>query len=384
MFRYRKKLVRQKPLVPLYFSLMLGTIVAGCDSQAEAPVAQAQAPMAMPVAVQTVAYENIPLTVDVVGETQSVGDIGVYARISGHIEAIRYTEGQGISKGQPMFELDPAPFELALESAKAQLAQASVLVKQTQHEEQRLKALRQQNAVSQRDYDTAKYAFESAEASLKVAEANVKKAQLDISYAKIKAPITGVAGKALKQTGDYVAPGSGQLLAKVVQLDPIRVVFGLAESEKVALNLHDAATVGATQVQLVNTEGNVAADQGLITYIAPQISTTKATLEVRAEFANSDQSWLPGQFVRVRLVSPKQRQAVLIPQTAVMQGEQGHFVYVVDSENQAAIRLVKTGDWVGERWIILDGLKSGDQVITSNLLKLRPGAPVSVAAQGGR
>ncbi len=352
-------------------------LLTGCQQEPQSAQA-AQAPSAMPVSVQVVAAVELPLVIEAVGQTESANEVAVHARVSGMIERQQYQEGATIEVGAPMFVLEKVPYEIPLAKARANLAQKTVLRDQARSEEQRLKALTSTNAVSEREYDAARFAAELAAANILLAEAEVREAELNLSYTEVMAPASGIAGRALQTTGNLVSTAGDTLLTHIIQVDPIRVQFSLSESDVDAVRgslLSDNAT---SKVNLVLGDGQAYPHVGQLNFTASEIDARFGTLRLRAEFPNPDMSLLPGQFVRVKLTSPVSRSVVLIPKAVVMQSDQGFFVYVVSEQQTAAIRPIETGRWEGDQWVVLKGLTPGDQVITDNLLKLRPGAPIMV------
>lgn len=363
----------QQRLFPWILTLLLSTQLSGCFWQEEAHAnasdsANSRPPL--PVNVLTMQSSKVPIQTEVIGNIEGKREIEVFARANGLIEQQLYQEGQPIKAGAPMFQLEREPYEIPLAQAKANLAQQSVQAEQAQNEEKRLSKLLKQNAISQREYDTAHYAAKLAQANILAAKAKVREAELNLSYTRVTAPVSGIAGRALQSVGSYMQTGANTPLTSIVQLDPIWVRFSLSEQD--FARIKDETN---TRVELMLDDGQQYPHPGTLNFTAAALDGRLGTLELRAEFTNPKQQLLPGKFVRVRLTTAQQRDAMLVPQSAVMQSEQGHFVYVI-SDDKATIRPIETGAWVGQQWTVLSGLQNGDQVIIDNLLKLRPGAPV--------
>jgi membrane fusion protein (multidrug efflux system) len=376
----------------LFLSVLLAAVLSGCDrgdSAARAATAP-QAPPAVPAKVREMKPQNVPIVLDAVGQVQGSKEVEVRARVGGILLKRLYNEGQRVQAGAPLFQIDPAPYEIALQQARAQLAQEQARQEQTQREAGRLKELAEQKAISQKEFDDAVSAQKLSAASLQAAEARVREAQLNLSYTKVTAPVSGVTGRIVRSEGSLVSPGADSLLTTIVQVDPVWVRFSIAESDVAKLpgRRLDAASA---DVRLILNDGSEYPIKGRINFSAAQIDPRLATKELRAEFDNPRGRVLPGDFVRVRMTGGEYKNAFLVPQSAVFQTEQGHFMFVLDPENKATIRPVQTGEWIGSDWLIQGGLKPGDRVVLDNLLKLRPGASDAPqhadagppAAQGG-
>ncbi len=352
------------------------------------------------VATLTAAPRDIPLTVELVGRTEGSREVEVRARVSGILEKRTYAEGSSVKRGEVLFVIDPAPYEIALAHARAALAEQQAAVQQAQRNADRLEALAKQNAVSRRVGDDALSTLDSAKAALLAAQANVKEAELNLSYTQVTASIGGIAGRALHSEGSLVtAATDSSLLTSVTQSDPLWVRFAVSDTEYAAL--HDAAaraaddgqtqggkrtapTSSALAVTLLRRNGEPYPTQGQLNFTGSQIDRQLGTVELRAEFPNPGLSILPGEYLRVRLFGGAQS-AIAVPQTAVLQNQKGPFVWIVNDKQQAEQRVVQTGAWIGSDWQIRSGLKEGDTVIVDNLQRLKPGQAVQAhAAQVAR
>jgi membrane fusion protein, multidrug efflux system len=364
-------------VVPV-LALSLAAALSGCDrgdSAARAATAP-QGPPAVPAKVREMRPQNVPIVLEAVGQVQGSKEVEVRARVTGILQKRLYNEGQRVRAGAPLFQIDPAPYEIALQQARAQLAQEQARQEQTRREAGRLKELAEQKAISQKEFDDATSAQKLSAASLQAAEARVREAELNLSYTRVTAPVSGVTGRIVRSEGSLVSPGADSLLTTLIQIEPVWVRFSLSESDLAKLpgRKFDA---GTADVRLILADGSVYPVRGRINFAAAQIDPRLATQELRAEFDNPRGRVMPGDFVRVRMTGGEYKNAYLVPQSAVFQTEKGHFVFVLDPENKATIRPVQTGEWVGSDWLIQGGLKPGDRVVLDNLLKLRPGAPVS-------
>ena len=359
--------------------LVAAGLVAGC-ARTDTPAA---APASVAVAVSTIKAEirKVPIVVDVVGRTEGSREVEIRARVSGILEKQTYVEGNSVRAGAQLARIDPAPFELALAQARSALAQERARNEQARREADRLKGLIAQKAISQREFDDASTALKSSAAALETAETRVREAELNLSYTSVNAPIAGITGRAQRSEGNLVnAANETSLLTTITQTDPIWVRFALSDAEHALLR---AARGRGIEVRLMKGDGKLYARAGRLNFTASSVDARLGTVQLRAEFSNPALELLPGQFVHVLLTTGAQ-EAILIPQTAVLQGDQGRFVWTVNSEGKAAPRPVQAGNWLGKDWVILGGLKSGDTVAIDNLLKLRPGTPVQLVQPGVR
>lgn len=371
-----------KRALPLLLALALTATACSEQPQGQAGGGAGGAPRAMPVTVVQAQPTQVPLTIESVAQTEGAREVEVRARVGGILEERLYEEGARVKEGQPLFRIDPEPLEIALAKARAALAERRAQQQKARRDVERLKGLVEQDAISRMEYEDAVSAAELAEAGVASAEAAVREAELNHSYATVTAPVSGITGEALKSEGSLVAPGAEGLLTTIVQVNPIWVSFSLATSElaQVPGGALTRETVKGVELLLPNGEAYPA--KGRLNFAASRIDPRLGTLQLRAEFPNTEGRLLPGQFVRVRLLLGQQEGAFLVPQQAVQQTPQGAFVYVVGPDGTAQNRPVQAGEWRGDKWVILDGLQAGEQVIVDNLIKLRPGAPVAPQPAG--
>lgn len=331
----------------------------------------------LPVTTMQVETKPLPLVLELVGRTEGSKEVELRARVSGILQQQVYAEGTAVKDGAVLFNIDPASFEIALAHARAALAQEQARNQQARRTAERLKALAAQNAASQRESDDALSAVEASDAAILAAQANVREAQLNLSYTKVVAPISGIAGRAFHSEGSLVTAGTeSSLLTTVTQTHPVWVRFALSATEYDALRERtDTSDPGALSVVLLRKDGTPYPMQGHVNFAGSAVDTNLGTVQLRAEFPNPDLTLLPGEYLRVRLSGGAQP-GVAVPQTAVLQGDKGPFVWIVNTDNQAEQRVVQTGAWIGDEWQIHAGLTEGDTIILDNLLKLEPGGPV--------
>jgi len=312
---------------------------------------KAAALTAVPVSVVQLAPKAVPIVFEAVARTEGSKEVQIRARVSGILERQLYSEGDAVKAGAQLFLIDRAPLEIDLQQARAALAQERARQEQAQQDLERLKGLADRRAISQREADQAATGLKQAVAAAQLAEARVRQSELNLSYASVNAPIGGITGRAQQSIGSLVTPSTdSSLLTTLTQADPIWVRFALPEP-------------------------------GRLNFSSSSVDSSLGTVQMRAELPNPRLQLLPGQYVRVQVVAGTQ-QALVVPQSAVMQNEGGRFVWIVGAEGKAAQRQIKVGSWVGDDWVVLEGLKEGDTVIVDNLLRLRPGTAVKLQAKG--
>jgi membrane fusion protein (multidrug efflux system) len=359
-------------------AVMLSMLVTACGQQKQEGAAGAAMP-ALPVSVVEMKPTSVPIRAEAVAQTEGAKEVEVRPRVGGILLKKLFQEGEPIKTGQVMFQIDPVPFQIAVQQAEAQLAQQKARITQTQREADRLKGLLDTQSISQREYDNAVSDNAVATASLLQYEALLREAKLNLSYTSVTAPTSGIAGRFQFSEGALVSANTS-LLTTIVQLSPIWVRFSLSDSE--LANLGGKLTNQSVKnVQLVLSDGTEFSESGKLNFSASEIDPALGTQQLRAVFDNANRSLLPGQFVRARVTTGTRDGVFIIPQTAVLTGDQGKFVYVAEKDASgkevANIRPIQEGNWEGENWIVLGGLKEGDKVVVDNLIKIRPGAPVA-------
>lgn len=332
----------------------------------------------MAVSLLAVQASKVPVIIEIVGTLEGLREVEVRARVAGSLQQQLYTEGEPVAAGQPLFRIERAPFEIAVDAARAALAQAESRAEQARRENTRLASLVAERAISQREADDAGSTLKTADAAVLAARAQLRDAQLSLGYTDITAPIAGVAQRAQRSVGSLVNPAADSgLLTTLVQVDPIRVRFALSESEAAQLRQGKGR-----QLRLIGPDGQPAKELGRLDFSGSVVDRSLGTVQMRAELPNPGRTWLPGQFVRAQLITGEQ-DGFLLPQAAVMSGDQGRFVWIMGADGKAQQRPVQAGPWQGQNWVIRSGLAAGDRVITDNLIKLRPGAPVQPAPPPG-
>ena len=359
-------------------------LLAACSGKEQAPAGPPGGAMPpLPVTALEMQPTRVETSVEAVAQTEGAREVEVRARVGGILEKRVFEEGSPVKAGQALYQIDRPPLETAVAQARAQLAEAKARVEQTQREAARLKGLLAQQAISQREYDTASSDNSVAQAAVQAAQAALRQAELNLSYATVTAPVGGITGRSVVSEGTLLATGGGTLLTTVVQVNPMWVRFSIPEGELNAAMPEGRFKPQAIRgVELVLPDGSSYPLRGKLNFAASQIDPKLGTLQLRGEFANPEGRLLPGQFVRARLITGEQSGVFKVPQAAVVQTDKGPIVMTVGADNKVEPRPVKTGQWSGADWVVLGGLKAGDKVIIDNLMKARPGTTVAPHAPG--
>lgn len=361
----------------------LSLLLVGC----ERPKATGMEPPpsgAVPISVESVKIGDLPAILEANGQTQAFNTVQVYSRVSGYLKKRNYTEGSKVSQGDVLFTIDPSDFINSRDSAKAALMQAEASYENAKAVLARVKPLAETNAASKQELDNAIANERTAAAAVASAKAALSQAELNLGYTKIKAPVSGFVDKSKIDVGTYISAGTNGLLTTVYQTDPMYVNFSFSENQRVAYQNAIASgrlvapKDGKYEVELTMSDGTVLNRSGKIDFTAPFFDTATGTMGYRAIFKNSDARLVPGQFVRVRVKGLVWKNAVFVPQKAVLTGEKGKFVYVYEANNTVSARAIQIGEWVDKNVVVTSGLAGGEKIAVDGLVKLKPGALVTV------
>lgn len=352
--------------------------VSGCSSEHQTAV-QAPAPL---VRVVTLERKNVPLTDQYVGQTAGSLSVQVRAQVGGILKKRNYKEGDFVKQGQLLFEIDPDTYRAALEQAKGKQAQAAAALDRAKREWDRIQPLYVKNAVSQRDRDQAETSYNGAKADMEAAQASVTEAQIKLGYAYVTAPISGYTSKESWTEGNLISTaGDAGLLTEVNQIDPIFVDFSIPSTQYQEVRKM-VATGQAVESKLTATisfaDGGQYAREGEVTFIDTKIDVSTSVVKARAVFPNPDRIILPGLFVRLTVAGVTLKDALLIPQTAMVQTQQGAIVMALDDKGLPQTRSVKLGQGIGNNFVVLDGLKPDERIISDGVNKIRPGQPIRI------
>lgn len=359
----------------------LAASLAGCGQKTD-PAAQAGMPP-MPVSVIKISERNIPVNFEYVGQAAGSREVEVRARVGGILLKRAYTEGRPVKQGDLLFQLDPATYQATLEQAAAALKVQEAQLASTRQDYDRVMPLFKENAVSQKDRDDAVAAYQAAQAQVAAARAKLKEAQINLDYTRVTAPISGMTSQETRSEGSLVSTSAdGSLLTKISQLDPIYVNFSMSDSDQMNLRkMQDKGLLklkdnGHFEVALKLADGSLFDHNGFLNFTDSLVDSTTGTIRSRASLANPQGKILPGQFVRVILKGAERINAIAVPQRAVLTTQQGKMVWVVGEGNKVQPRPITVSQDVGLEVLVETGLKSGEQVVVDNIIKLRPGAEV--------
>ncbi|MGB7978875.1 MAG: efflux RND transporter periplasmic adaptor subunit [Chlamydiales bacterium] len=343
------------------------------------------AAVAVPITAMRVEPQTIPADFEFIGVGESSHIVQIRARVEGYLESIDYKEGSLVKTGDLLFVLDQRPFIAAVESAQGMLDRQNAILWNAEQTKNRMVPLYQQNAVSQRDLDRALADQLAAAAEVETAKADLYKAAINLGFTSIQAPVTGLSGQAKYREGALISPGAGDenLLTTLYVVDPIWVNFNISDNELLQLK-QDVAEKQVQlpkdmhfQIEAILSDGTVVPTEGVIDFNNPAIQQSTGTMLFRSVFPNPKISIYPGQFVKVIVKGAVRPGAIAVPQTALVQGGKGTFVYVVEN-GKALERMVVPGDWYKDFWIINSGLKAGDIVVAIGVNKLQHESPVAI------
>ena len=370
----------KKLFAPLCLSALALALTA-CD---KSPVAQTQAPLAK-VRTEVVATAPLSINNELSGRVVAPRAAQVSARVAGVVLKRVYSEGAEVKQGDVLFLIDPAPFKADLDSAQAALSKSKAIAQQSKLQEQRYAELIGINAISRQDYDNAQAQAQQSNADVAANQAAVQRARLNLGYATVTAPISGRIGRALVTEGALVGQGEVTPLARIQQLNPIHV--DLTQSTRDLDNLRAAFRAGELQqignnqakATLIRDNGSLYPLPGKLLFTDVSVDPSTGQIILRSEFPNPDYDLLPGSFVRVRLEQAVNKEAITVPQRAILRDGAGVAqVLLLDAENKVKLQPVQLGGVQNDRWIVNDGLKPGDQIVIEGLQHARPGEQVHI------
>lgn len=339
-----------------------------------------------PVVVLEVHSTDVEYKTEYAGRIRGAREVEVRARVGGILEERLYQEGRLVKAGDPLFRIDPIPYQIALKQAEADLANAQANFNQAKREWNRVSGLYQQNAVSERERDRSLSEKELAEARLQLSKAQKASAQLNLDYTQVVAPIAGPTGLETLPEGSLIDPGA--LLTTIVQQDPVHIRFSLPERDaaiqRAARRSSEQASADKLKSgRLILPDGNAYEQSGEIDFTNATIDTRTGTVSARAIFANSDGQLIPGQFARIQLVLRDFNNVFLLPPAAIGEGSSGPRVFVLGEDNTIASRPVGLGPVIDGKQIITSGIENGDKVIVNGLMHLFEGMTVNPVVQDG-
>ncbi|SFN19681.1 membrane fusion protein, multidrug efflux system [Candidatus Pantoea varia] len=332
-----------------------------------------------PVQAATATSQSVPQYLSGLGTVTAANTATVRSRVNGDLLAIHFTEGQQVNAGDLLAEVDPRPYQVALTQAQGQLAKDQATLANARRDLARFEKLAKTSLVSQQELDTQRSLVSETLGTLKADEGGVASAQLNLTYSRITAPIAGRVGLKQVDVGNYVTSGDTTGIVVITQTHPIDVVFTLAENS-ISSILKAQKSGQPLQVEAWDRSNQNLIASGKLLSLDNQIDVTTGTIKIKARFDNQDDTLFPNQFVNVRLKVNTLQDAVVIPPAALQMGNEGHFVWVVNSDNKVSKKSVVAGLQDSEKVVVSAGLEAGERVVTDGLDRLTEGAKVEVVA----
>lgn len=383
--RLNKLVAEPLRLIVALTVISAGLFAGGCDRQK-----QAGPPPVPEVAVVTVQPQQVVLTAELPGRTCARLVAEIRPQVNGLIQKRLFTEGSDVKSGQTLYQIDPAPFQAALDNAKASLARAEANRPAIRLRVERYKELLADNAVSRQDHDDAVASLKQADAEVELWKAAVESARINLGYTRVTAPISGRIGRSNVTDGALVTAHQATALATIQQLDPIYADVPQSTTELLRLRrrwedgrLNPNGT-NQKKVKLLLEDGTAYPLEGTLQFREVTVDPTTGSVILRAEFPNPDGVLLPGMYVRALVQEGVNEQAILIPQQTVARDPKGNpSVLVVDAEDKAQMRPLTLERAISDKWLVSEGLAIGDRVIVEGIQKVRPGASVKVVSLEG-
>ncbi len=380
---------RKASIITIIIMLAGYLVLAGCGKQSSAVTKMASTPPE--VGVVLIQPQRVALTTELPGRTSAYLIAEVRPQVSGIIQKRLFTEGADVKAGDVLYQIDPATYQAAYNSAKAALARADANLIPARLKSERYQELVKINAVSQQDYDDATAALKQAEADVAAGKAAVETARINLAYTRVTAPISGRIGRSSVTDGALVTASQSAPLATIQQLSTMYVDVAQSSSELLRLKQDLASGLlkgnGAaqTKVKLLLEDGSAYPSSGTLKFSEVTVDQSTGSITLRAVFPNPKQTLLPGMFVRAVIEEGVNEHAILVPQRGVTRNPAGDaMVMVVGSGEKVEPRVIKVVRTVGDNWLVSDGLKAGDRVILEGLQKARPGTPVKAVAFGSK
>jgi multidrug efflux system membrane fusion protein len=353
-----------------YRALLAALPLAACAEKKAPP------PPPVPVTVAVAERRAIPFELPATGTVEPIQTVSVQAQIAGVLQRVAFKEGDEVKRGQVLFELDPRPYRSALQQASAILNRDSAQAANAAKEAQRYQSLVEKEYVTAQQYEEIRTNAAATKATLAASEAAVEQARLNLQYATIRAPISGRTGSLLIREGNLVRANSSEPLVKINQLRPIQVRFAVPATNLPLIQTH------LSEKLVVRAEPSGGGDpaEGTLSFVDNAVDTSTGTILLKGRFPNDDGTLWPGGFVNVRLQLYVEADALVVPSTAVVEGQQGSFVFVVQPDSSASTKAVTVSRTAGDFTIVSGDVQPGDRVVVDGQLRLRQGSKVQIKA----
>ncbi|KGB99209.1 MULTISPECIES: MdtA/MuxA family multidrug efflux RND transporter periplasmic adaptor subunit [Burkholderia] len=350
---------------------------AGSHRGRGGPAAMANVPQ--PVQVATATQGEMPIVLSALGTVTPLANVTVKTQLSGYLQSVSFQEGQIVKKGDVLAQIDPRPYQVALENAEGTHARDAALLATARLDLKRYQTLLAQDSIASQTVDTQASLVKQYEGAVKTDQAAIDSAKLNLTYARITAPVSGRVGLRQVDPGNYVTPGDTNGIVVITQLQPMSVIFTTSEDNLPQI-LKQVNAGQKLSVTAYNRNNTVPLETGSLATLDNQIDTSTGTVKLRANFDNKEGMLFPNQFVNTRLLVDVIRNATIVPTSAVLTGSIGQFVYVVKPDNTVTVRKVTVGPVDGERTSIVSGVALGERVVTDGSDRLREGAKISIPA----
>lgn len=334
-----------------------------------------------PVRVATAALRDIPVTFSAVGRVQAANTVLIRSRVDGPITRVLFSEGDWVREGDVLFEIDPRPYQTAVDQAEGALARDQALLASARSDFDRTAQLLNTGFASRQAYDRQAAQLAQGTAAVKVDQAALDNARLNLSFTRLLAPIGGRIGKRLVDAGNLVRASDGTALAEIVQVHPISVFFSVPQS--LLNDMRVRQKTAEVEVDAATTDDRRLLAKGRLSLIGNQVDPQTGTIELKAVFANGDDVLWPGQLVEARIVIGTRHDAVTVPMTAIAPGPQGKFVYVVAADSRISVRNIATGPTADGLTVVEFGLSAGERVVVEKQDLLAPGMTITPEAASG-
>jgi len=340
------------------------------------------------IKVVQIMQKNVPIYNEYVGQVYGEKDIPIRARVEGFLEGVHFNEGLKVSKGQLLYSIDPLPFEAKVNSQKSRVAEAKTMQVKAKSDLDRYIPLAKKNAVSQSDLDAKQAEYDAAISSVEAAKSNLRSAEIELGYCKIYSPINGIIGKTLARVGDFVGREPNPVILNTVsKTDNVRVTFFLTEADYLFIAREFKKDIKSNtrgslkeedkvKVELILSDGKTYAHTGTIDFVDRGVDASTGTILIQASFPNADLLLRPGLYAKVKVKMKTEEGGLLVPQRCVMELQGQHSVYVVNADNIIESRTIKTGERIGDLWLITKGLKPNENIVLEGLQKVFDGMEI--------
>jgi membrane fusion protein, multidrug efflux system len=373
---FSKKSHMKKPLTFLLPAIPVILLLYSCGGEKKAPSA------ALDVPVATVLQQDVRLESEYTGQTYGQSDIQINPRVDGLIESLDFKEGNLVTRGQLLYTIDPLPYQAKVNEADGSLAEAQARLAKARSDLDMIEPLAKINAVSQRELVAAKATYDASKAMVQASQATLDNAKIELGYCRITAPISGLIGISKVRVGDYVQPGPSSVLNTISDLGEMRVRFTISEQEflrifrEISSQNSELKGVGKT-ISLKLSDGSIYPQTGTLSFADRQIDPTTGAMTFEAAFPNPDKLLRPGQYVKVVVVTDVRKNALLIPQRAVIEMQGISQVYLLGDSSKVHMKIIQTGPTYKDAYVVEDGLAAGDKIAFGGTQLLRNGSVIA-------